>query len=44
MLMERFELDSVQAFNILRRISQTENRKLHDLASELVRTRRTPGV
>ena len=44
MLMERFELDSVQAFNILRRISQTENRKLHDLAGELVRTRKTPGV
>jgi GAF domain-containing protein len=43
-LMERYELDPTQAFNLLRRVSQSENRKVHDLAGELVRTGKTPGV
>ena len=42
-LMERYTLDAAQAFNVLRRFSQTENRKLYDVAAELVLTRRTPA-
>jgi GAF domain-containing protein len=41
-LMERFDLDPAQAFDVLRRISSHSNRKIYDLASELVRTREVP--
>lgn len=42
-LMERFELDDRQAFDVLRRYSQSTNTKLVDVAALLVRTRRLPG-
>jgi transcriptional regulator with GAF, ATPase, and Fis domain len=38
-LMERFAIKPDQAFALLTRISSTENRKLRDIAVELVRTR-----
>ena len=41
-LMERFDLDAIRAFAVLRRISNHTNRKLLDVASELVRTRHLP--
>lgn len=41
-LMERFGLDPARAFDVLRRISSHSNRKIYDLASELVRTREVP--
>lgn len=40
--MERFDIDSIQAFALLTRLSQTQNVKLRDLAAELVHTRRLP--
>lgn len=43
-LMERFQLDSVRAFAILRRVSQDTNTRLAEVAEEFVRTRRTPGA
>lgn len=39
-LMERYGLDDEQAFEFLRRTSQEENRKLRDLAEDLVRLTR----
>jgi GAF domain-containing protein len=36
MLMQRYGLNESQAFDVLRRHSQAENRKLHDIALELV--------
>jgi GAF domain-containing protein len=36
MLMQRYSLTESQAFDVLRRHSQAENRKLHDVATELV--------
>ena len=36
MLMERQQVTTEQAFDILRRASQRENRKLREIASELV--------
>lgn len=36
MLMERFEVDSVQAFEMLSRLSQDNNRPLHLLAADIV--------
>ena len=42
-LMERFALDAGQAFDLLRRVSQDNNRKLLRIADELVHTRKTPG-
>jgi AmiR/NasT family two-component response regulator len=42
LLMERFSLDQAAAFAMLRRISQHENRKLHEIAAELVATRELP--
>lgn len=39
-LMERYGLDDDQAFEFLRRTSQEENRKLRDLAADLVRLTR----
>jgi GAF domain-containing protein len=43
-LMERYNIDADQAFNLLRRVSQDSNIKLIRVADELVRTRRTPGM
>jgi len=42
-LMERFAMTDAQAFALLRRLSQEQNRKLRDVAREMVRTRRLPG-
>lgn len=42
-LMERFDLDADRAFAILKRYSQDNNRKLRDVAQELIDTRRLPG-
>ena len=44
LLMERLGLDAAQAFDYLRRVSQTSHRKLSDVADELVRTRRLLAV
>lgn len=41
-LMERFGLCAEEAFGYLRRRSNTENVKLHDIAAEIVRTRCLP--
>lgn len=41
-LMERFGIDAVQAFAVLRRVSQHRNVRLNSVAEELVRTRQTP--
>jgi GAF domain-containing protein len=41
-LMERFDLDDTQAFEILKRYSQEANVKLRDVAQELIDTRRLP--
>ena len=38
-LMERFDLDSDRAFDVLRRYSQDGNRKLRDVAEAIVRHR-----
>ncbi len=42
MLMERFGLDHDGAFARLRQCSQDENRKLYDIAVELISTRQLP--
>ncbi len=42
-IMTRLEVSPDQAFAYLRRVSSTENRKIADLAEEIVRTRRLPG-
>jgi GAF domain-containing protein len=41
-LMERYDLTSGQAFGVLRRYSQTANRKLRDVAEQVVDTRGLP--
>jgi GAF domain-containing protein len=41
-LMERFDVDDVRALSILQRVSSTENRKLYDIALELLKTRQLP--
>lgn len=41
-LMERLDVDAAQAFDYLRRVSSTSNRKLADVAAEIARTRRLP--
>ncbi len=41
-LMERLGIDADQAFAYLRRVSQSENRKLIMICSEIVQTRRLP--
>ncbi|WP_036555893.1 GAF and ANTAR domain-containing protein [Nocardioides insulae] len=42
-LMERFGLDADQSFQVLRRYSQDHNRKLREVAEDLVLTRRLPS-
>ncbi|MFI7062517.1 GAF and ANTAR domain-containing protein [Kribbella sp. NPDC050124] len=41
-LMERYDLESDQAFEVLKRYSQQHNRKLRDVAQELIETRLLP--
>ncbi|MFI5735284.1 GAF and ANTAR domain-containing protein [Kribbella sp. NPDC051587] len=41
-LMERFDVDGDRAFAILKRYSQDNNRKLRDVAQELIDTRKLP--
>ncbi len=43
-LMERFDIDSGRAFDVLRRVSQDKNVRLHKVAAELIATRKTPGA
>jgi GAF domain-containing protein len=43
-VMERYQLDQHQAFEVLRRISQESGRKVHDLAIDLVSGRRPTGL
>ena len=42
MLMERYSIDSEQAFDVLRRYSQTHNTKLRDVAEQVVTERGLP--
>lgn len=35
-LMERFDIDAVAAFNLLKRLSQQTNTRLHDIACKLI--------
>lgn len=42
LLMERYDIDPDAAFAVLARLSQHTNRKLKDVAAELVVTRRLP--
>jgi len=42
-VMARYELDPQQAFQVLVRTSQQNNRKLHEIAAEVVRTGSLPG-
>ena len=44
LVMERFKIDSVQAFALLTRLSSTQNIKLRDIATELVLTRLLPAA
>ena len=43
-LMERYNLSADQAFAVLRRYSQEQNRKLREVANEVVSTRHLPGA
>lgn len=43
-LMERYDLDDAQAFDVLRRYSQTTNTKLNEVAARLVETRKLPNI
>lgn len=43
-LMERHGIAADQAFAVLARVSQTENRRLNAVALDLVQSRRTPGA
>jgi AmiR/NasT family two-component response regulator len=43
MLMERYALDEPRAFEVLRRYSMDSNRKLRDVAQELLATRKLPS-
>jgi len=42
-VMDRYDIDAVRAFAVLRRISQQSNVKLHEVAVELIRTRHLPA-
>jgi transcriptional regulator with GAF, ATPase, and Fis domain len=44
MLMERFKISPERAFLVLTRVSQRSNRKLLDIATELVRHGSVPGI
>jgi GAF domain-containing protein len=44
MVMERYGLDEDTAFKVLRRIASQDNRKLRDLAAEIVAHRRLPDT
>jgi len=41
-VMDRYDLDAVRAFAVLKRISTQNNVKLHQVAVELIRTRHLP--
>jgi signal transduction histidine kinase/DNA-binding response OmpR family regulator len=43
-VMTRYELDLGRAFQVLVRSSQQTNRKLHDIATEVIRTSSLPGA
>lgn len=43
-LMERYQIDAVRAFAMLRRVSQHTNTRVAEVAEELIHTRRTPGA
>lgn len=43
-LMERYKISPERAFLVLTRASQNSNRKLHDIATELVRHGTVPGI
>lgn len=43
MIMERYGLDSDRAFDVLRRLSQSENVKLREVARQVVENRGLPG-
>jgi hypothetical protein len=42
-VMDRYDIDAVRAFAVLKRISQQSNVKLHEVAVELIRTRHLPS-
>ena len=42
-VMDRYDIDAVRAFAVLKRISQQSNVKLHEIAVELIRTRHLPS-
>ena len=44
MVMERFELCSDAAFEVLRRLSSEQNRKLYEIAQQLIATGQTEGL
>jgi AmiR/NasT family two-component response regulator len=41
-LIERFDLQPQQAFDLLQRASRSQRRKIHDVAAEIVSSRNTP--
>lgn len=43
-LMERFDMDADRAFKVLTHLSSHSNRKLRDIAHEIVATRQLPGA
>ena len=42
-LMQKYGIDETVAFGLLRRISQSQNTRLHVVADEVIRTRTVPG-
>jgi len=42
-VMDRYDIDAVRAFAVLKRISQQSNVRLHEVAVELIRTRHLPA-
>jgi hypothetical protein len=42
-VMDRYGIDAVRAFAVLKRISQQSNTKVHEVAVELIRTRHLPS-
>ena len=43
-IMERYNLDADAAFRTLKRISQDQNKKLHEIARQVTETRELPGT